>query len=234
MTREEQLACLKDRPCDVCKMRTDKGCSSWECVFEQTPDEEKEPCEDCISRQGAIDALGYNISITSDEGLDEYRTVLKEMLGKIYDTQKAQIEALPSIQPTAKENLVVEDCISRKEALDLVEDMTDQFGVGHRVITEGVISMLPPVTPKPKTDALDKIRAEIEQVKSIMNEEIINHDRKDLINFVNGLNQSLTIIDKYKTETELETWEGIHAQVTAPKGAFDKIWNEAKEDNDEI
>lgn len=49
---------------------------------------------------------------------------------------------------------------------------------------------------------LDKIRAEIEQVKSIMNEEIINHDRIDLINFVNGLNQSLVIIDKYKAGSE--------------------------------
>jgi hypothetical protein len=49
---------------------------------------------------------------------------------------------------------------------------------------------------------LDKIRAEIEQVKVVMNEEIINHDRKDLINFVNGLNQSLMIIDKYKAESE--------------------------------
>jgi len=49
---------------------------------------------------------------------------------------------------------------------------------------------------------LGKIRAEIEQVKSIMNEEIINHDRKDLINFVNGLNQSLVIIDKYTAEKE--------------------------------
>ena len=47
MTREEQLACLKDRPCNVCKMRTDKGCSSWECVFEQTPDEEKNICNRC-------------------------------------------------------------------------------------------------------------------------------------------------------------------------------------------
>lgn len=47
---------------------------------------------------------------------------------------------------------------------------------------------------------LDKIRAEIEQVRSIMNEEIINKNRKDLINFVNGLNQSLVIIDKYKAE----------------------------------
>ena len=51
-------------------------------------------------------------------------------------------------------------------------------------------------------DVLDKIRAEIEQVKSIMNEEIINHDRKDLINFVNGLNQSLVIINKYTAESE--------------------------------
>lgn len=58
--------------------------------------------DDCISRKSAIDALGYNISITSDEGLDEYRTVLKEMLGKIYDVQKAQIEALPSVQPKPK------------------------------------------------------------------------------------------------------------------------------------
>lgn len=51
---------------------------------------------------------------------------------------------------------------------------------------------------------LDKIREEIEQVKSIMNEEIIDNNRKDLINFVNGLDQSLAIIDKYKVESEDE------------------------------
>ena len=51
---------------------------------------------------------------------------------------------------------------------------------------------------------LDKIIAEIEQVKSIMNEEIINNNRKDLINFVNGLNQSLVIVDRYKAESEVQ------------------------------
>ena len=51
---------------------------------------------------------------------------------------------------------------------------------------------------------LDKIKDEIEQVKSIMNEEIIDHNRKDLINFVNGLNQSLVIIDKYKESEDGE------------------------------
>ena len=48
----------------------------------------------------------------------------------------------------------------------------------------------------------DKTIAEIEQVKSIMNDEIINHNRKDLINFINGLNQSLMIFDKYRRESE--------------------------------
>ena len=51
---------------------------------------------------------------------------------------------------------------------------------------------------EPTSNVLDKIKAEIEEVKAIMNEEIIKNNRKDLINFVNGLNQSLIIIDKYK------------------------------------
>jgi len=59
-----------------------------------------------------------------------------------------------------------------------------------------------PMTREDSIDVLDKIRAEIEQIKSIMNEEIINNNRKDLINFVNGLNQSLMVINKYKAESE--------------------------------
>jgi len=58
------------------------------------------------------------------------------------------------------------------------------------------------MTREDSIDVLDKIRAEIEQIKSIMNEEIINNNRKDLINFVNGLNQSLMVINKYKAESE--------------------------------
>lgn len=49
---------------------------------------------------------------------------------------------------------------------------------------------------------IDKIMEEIEQVKSIMNEEIINNNRKELINFINGLNQSLVIVERYKAESE--------------------------------
>lgn len=58
-----------------------------------------EPCEDCISRAEAIKALEYNLSVEADGGLDKYRTVIKDLLNAIYNTQKAQIEALPSVQP---------------------------------------------------------------------------------------------------------------------------------------
>lgn len=43
-----------------------------------------------------------------------------------------------------------EDAVSRQAVLDMAEDMTDQFGNKHRVVTEGLISMLPPVTPTRK------------------------------------------------------------------------------------
>ena len=35
MTADELLACLTDRPCEVCKFRTFRGCSKWSCVFEE-------------------------------------------------------------------------------------------------------------------------------------------------------------------------------------------------------
>ena len=103
-----------------------------------------------------------------------------------------------------------EDCISRKTVNTLIDELARAISDERCCISRGrytatimqEILDLPSIQPKPKTDVLAKIRAEIEQVKSIMNEEIINHDRKDLINFVNGLNQSLAIIDKYKAESE--------------------------------
>lgn len=39
MTREEMLACLNGRPCDVCNYHTENGCKRWNCVFEEEPDD---------------------------------------------------------------------------------------------------------------------------------------------------------------------------------------------------
>ena len=75
MTREEQLSCLTDRPCYVCKHRTENGCNRWVCVFEETPTErighwveiDDEPhevweCDNCgfvIDGSGCIDPYDY-------------------------------------------------------------------------------------------------------------------------------------------------------------------------------
>ena len=31
----EQIRCLTDRPCSVCRFKTENGCSNWECVFKK-------------------------------------------------------------------------------------------------------------------------------------------------------------------------------------------------------
>lgn len=40
-------------------------------------------------------------------------------------------------------------------------------------------------------------------------------------------------VNEVKGDKETETWNGIHAQITAPKGTFDKIWNDT-DDRDDI
>jgi hypothetical protein len=63
---------------------------------------EQQPCEDAISRTEAIKALEYDLSIEADGGLDKYKTVIKDLLNTIYNTQKKAIEDLPSVQPKQK------------------------------------------------------------------------------------------------------------------------------------
>lgn len=41
MTRKELLECLIDRPCPACKHHKEKGCSQWNCVFDEIPTEDK-------------------------------------------------------------------------------------------------------------------------------------------------------------------------------------------------
>lgn len=69
----------------------------------------QEPCDDAISRAGAIKALEYDIFIEADDGLDNYRTVIEDLVNAIDNTQKAQIEALPSVTPQQRTGHWIED-----------------------------------------------------------------------------------------------------------------------------
>ena len=82
-----------------------------------------------------------------------------------------------------------EDCISRAEALKNLA-LTNSKDDVYRMINS-----LPSVQPKPKTDVLDKIRAEIKEVqtyKMFEGEDTVYVERKDV----------LAIIEKYKAEKE--------------------------------
>jgi hypothetical protein len=93
--------------------------------------------------------------------------------------------------------------MTREEAIDIIKSecyVFNPLNFDRSTMVNTALDMA--VKALEQEPVLDKISTEIEQVKSIMNEEIINHNRKDLINFINGLNQSLLIIDKYKGESE--------------------------------
>ena len=133
--------------------------------------------------------------MTNEEAI-EYNKNLREYM-RITDTEsefkflKENYEAL-DMGIKALEQEPCDDCISREAVLDMVEDMTDQFGNKHRVVTEGMISLLPPVTPKPKTDVLDKIRAEIHATAEL-------HEDGDYYLRDEWIDE---IFDDYKAESE--------------------------------
>jgi hypothetical protein len=106
-----------------------------------------------------------------------------------------------------------EDAISRQEVLDMTEDMTDQFGNKHRVVTEGLISMLPPVTPKPKTDFEHKAEIVISQLridKDRLQEAIkaLGEDMRKCQKLITdeevliGFNMAVALCNKHLAESE--------------------------------
>ena len=42
MTSKELLECLVNRPCEACKYHGENGCSQWNCVFDEKPDDSEE------------------------------------------------------------------------------------------------------------------------------------------------------------------------------------------------
>lgn len=107
------------------------------------------------------------------------------------------------------------DAISRQAVLDEIqsaydsEPLTDETnGVDYinKEMIEDFVESLPPVTPQPKTEILDKIRAEIMQLDYDL--DFIDYDYNDMAQTeeVHTIcrEEVLQIIDKYKTEGEVE------------------------------
>lgn len=74
MTREEQLACLNDRPCEVCKFHKENGCERWACVFEEEPEDAGEALRDLDEDTVKAWCKARNICLVTAEYL---RSLLK-------------------------------------------------------------------------------------------------------------------------------------------------------------
>jgi len=90
---------------------------------------------------------------------------------------------------------ICEDYISRQEALKVMCDNCPMYNCVCGCSSYRHIERMESVTPQPKTDVLDKIRAEIEALE----EGITNYhnDRPWIFK-----DEVLKIIDKYKAESE--------------------------------
>ena len=85
MTRQEQLSCLTDRPCAVCKHHTDNGCYKWKCVFEEQPEIEQ-PCGDAIKELKELEY--YNRPFDNSETEDKKAKALFMAIQALEQEQK--------------------------------------------------------------------------------------------------------------------------------------------------
>lgn len=81
-----------------------------------------------------------------------------------------------------------------------------------------------------KANVVSSESPNIEKIRTEITTKIIHYDGKQT-DVAYGLNEALEIIDKH---INTETWNGYHGTITAPKGTFDRIYEECKDSEDDI
>lgn len=116
--------------------------------------------------------------------------ILKEIIDEgwlISDFEKCVAIDACDMAIKALEQEPCEDCVSRQAVMEYIKNCTIDLGYenGTNMVLD-VISNMPSI--QPKTDVLDKIRAELNSL----------HNGCGLFN--DGVDATLKIIDKYRTE----------------------------------
>lgn len=151
-----------------------------------------------MNKKEIIRNLKYTMEKHKNDRVDTFGTNISLMCKDILDYLEQE--------PCGKDiNVPATDCISRQMAIDSLGECpmnwTDSEGevTAERDWKDTVemLKSLPSVTPQPKTEVLDKIRAE---VKALPN---ANPSYSGYIDVVDR-EDVLEIIDKYKTESEVE------------------------------
>ena len=150
----------------------------------------------------------------------------------------------------ALEQQPCEDAVSREFLLcDLLLKAQGEKDVSIKWL-EKYINSLPLVTPQEQRWIPVSERLPEEAVRVLVYAERNSYDEKgksrrkvidigwqvderwhiDGCNGVEGI-AWMPLPKEYESQ-ETETWDGIHAQITAPKGTFDRLFNEADDDDD--
>lgn len=124
--------------------------------------------------------------------------ILKEIIDEgwlISDFEKCVAIDACEMAIEALEQEPCEDCVSRQVVMEYIKNCTIDLGYenGTNMVLD-VISNMPSI--QPKTDVLDKIRAEIEEIKP-NNPKFKGYFEQNV-----ALNKVLQIIDKYRTESK--------------------------------
>ena len=174
ISREAEIKKLKEQPAKVYIDKNDYRRGYIDGVNQMVKElkvELQKPieCDDAISRQAVLKTLD-----DMDNVLDEDRTIenYKELLKECY-------EVLPPVNP------------QKTPMIDKSNFDQEQYKADLQCAYDcGKASVNP---QEPKTDVLDKIRAEIAEYKD---DKVIHDERNEMIDIV------LDIIDKYRGEDE--------------------------------
>ena len=196
------------------------------------------------------------------EQVERLRTladIAKDIADNSTDTVKTLREAADTIEQLAakvraenNESQPCEDAISRQAVNEIINDIRDCISVeGYWAFLER-LKKLPPVNPQePKTDSWSiKDVADTFKKHGLIREQepktghwkYYQNDKGDWINECSVCGSDAGVGYQYPycpncgakmvEPQETETWNGIHAQITAPKSTFERIFNDADDDSD--
>ena len=176
---------------------------------------EQEPCDDAINRQAVLDKIQRLIDAEGnchDEN-GNYLSYAQERVNS-YEAIQQFVECdflCPPVQPKA-------NWIPASEKLP---DTDDEVLVTYIVNGNRKKRYVETAYYYPITD----------EWNSINDEYRVPNTKVEIIAW-QPLPKPYVVEPQESGETE--TWNGIHAQITAPKGTFDKIFNDTEEDIDDI
>lgn len=84
-------------------------------ALEQEPTTKNDLGVDCINRDSAIKALGYDINFDFKPGVSKHMDDIAKLLNTIYETQVNNIKALPSVTPQEPRWIPVSERLPTKE-----------------------------------------------------------------------------------------------------------------------